>query len=162
MKLRAMRLELSKSYAVLRQAKDARDYSEQVLRWRMKEMVDDLSRLFADDDPAWYSFGLNRPSDPETPAVPERVEVIGGHPGTIHIHWVPAARANRYKVYIRKDGDDDYKPVLATYETYVALSGVTGHSNISVRVSSANRAGESALSSPAELVVTEEHFATSA
>jgi hypothetical protein len=66
-----------------------------LLRDRARGLIDELDQLIADDDPRWHAFGLNRPSDPETPEVPESLVLTAGPlgTGTVLADWADARRA---------------------------------------------------------------------
>src|ERR1041384_5701085 len=66
-------------------AKQTRDTAVDDLRARMSGLVGELGQLLEDDDPLWYAFGLSRPSDPETPGVPDAPVRTPGTPGSINV-----------------------------------------------------------------------------
>jgi hypothetical protein len=37
---------------------------------RFRAVIEEISKLLADDDPRWYDFGLIRPADPQAPGAP--------------------------------------------------------------------------------------------
>ena len=59
-------------------AKTVRDRTELELRWRMSGLIGELGQLLDDDDSAWWTFGLNRPSDPATPNIPDNLVLTAG------------------------------------------------------------------------------------
>jgi hypothetical protein len=158
--LKAARSQVGSSAAALTAAREARDHAEQALRWRMSGLIAELEQLLDDNDPSWYAFGLNRPSDRKIPAVPADVVVTAGLPGSIHVQWASAARARRYKIYKKTDGDADYQPIATTSDPIAVVNGLKIGATIYIQVTAANKAGESLPSSPAEFVVPGETLST--
>lgn len=71
-------------------------------RARLTGLRDELTQLIDNDDELWYAFGFSKPSDPDTPEVPENVVVTPGAPSShlLFINWDDAARAARYRVIV--------------------------------------------------------------
>lgn len=53
------------------QKKNVRDDAVNKLLIRLRGLVSELGQLLQDDDPRWNAFGLNLPSAPNTPDVPD-------------------------------------------------------------------------------------------
>jgi hypothetical protein len=130
---------------------------ERELRWRYSALIGELQLLLDGDDPTWYAFGLKRPSDPETPAIPDNVSVTAGLPGTIVVSWAAAQRADRYRIYKKEDGDGEFQPAQTTVDQEALITGLKGGSPVEIRVSAINNAGESLPSIPAQIVVPAEN-----
>jgi hypothetical protein len=134
-------------------AKAARDKAEADLRKCMNNLIKELRQLVAVDDPVWYAFGLNRPSDPARPPAPDELAVTAGAPGSIHVAWKAAPRAIRYRVYTKKDNEDGFQLTASTFDPTMTITGLAEGSDVFVQVSAANDAGESKPSVPAVIVV---------
>jgi hypothetical protein len=135
-------------------AKATRDQTVQALRIRMRGLIDELDQLLEDDDARWYAFGLNRPSDPQTPDVPEDLILAAGPAGTVIADWGNARRAERYRVFKQIVGTDaDFVFNQTVTESDATLSSLPSGETLKVRVTAANDAGESAPSVEQEIVV---------
>src|SRR6266571_4016612 len=113
----------------------------------------ELNQLLDEDDPLWYAFGLNRPSDPEAPGVPDNLVLTAGLPGAVHATWAPARRAGRYRVYKKEAGDEAFQPVLTTSESDATISALRAGGTVQIQVSAANDADESQPCAAVEIVV---------
>jgi hypothetical protein len=138
-------------------AKQQRKQKEQELRWRFNGLVNELGLLLEDDSPAWCAFGLSRPSDPAKPAIPDDVSLTAGLPGTIFVSWPAAKRADRYKIYKKEEGDDEFQPAATTVDRETLITGLKGGSPVEIQVSAINIAGESLPSIPAQIIVPPEN-----
>jgi hypothetical protein len=135
-------------------AKQTRETAMAALRTRMSGLIGELATLLKDDDPRWYTFGLNRPGDPETPGIPTNLVVVGGGAGTLLPHWVASRRAARYRLYKKVVGTDaDFVFVLTVTDTDATLSGLPSGATVQVQVTAANDAGESAPSAVVQILV---------
>lgn len=134
------------------QAKAVRDASIEKLRQRMIGLVRELNQLLEADDARWYAFGLNRPNDPETPAIATGLVATPGAPGILLLDWADARRAERYKVEIKKPSGTDFVEIAQVSDSEAMLTGLTSGTSVSLRVSSANEAGYALPSD--ELVTT--------
>lgn len=135
-------------------AKAARDTTIESLRNRMRGLVTELDQLLSDDDPRWYAFGLNRPSDPETPGIPDGLVLTPGPTGSVLADWADARRADRYRVFKQVVGvDADFVAVTSVTESDATLTGLPSGSTVKVRVTAVNAAGESQPSNEAQVVV---------
>jgi hypothetical protein len=120
-------------------------------RARLTGLREELGQLIEDDDDLWYAFGFEKPSDPETPEVPENLVATGGGPGTVFADWDDARRAESYRVTIR---DLATPPnVLATAiveESEHTFTGLPSGTDFKVEVTARNsKGGESGPSAPA-------------
>jgi hypothetical protein len=141
-------------------AKEERKQTEQELRLRFRALIVELGLVLNDDDPTWYAFGLSRPSDPKTPAIPKDVSVTAGLPGTIFVSWAAAPRADRYKIYKKEEGDADFQAAATTVVREALLTDLKGGRSVEIQVSAINIAGESLPSVPVEIVVPPESAPT--
>jgi hypothetical protein len=71
-------------------------------RSRLSGLRDELTQLIGPDDERWYSFGFDKPSDPETPEVPENLTAVAGAPGSgrVFVDFDDARRAESYRVRV--------------------------------------------------------------
>jgi hypothetical protein len=134
------------------QAKATRDAALEKLRQRMSGLVRELEQLLKDDDARWYAFGLNRPEDPETPAIAAGLVATPGAPGVLLLDWADARRAERYKVETKKTGDADFTEAAQVTDSEATLTALPTGATLTIRVLSANAAGYAQPSE--ELVVT--------
>jgi hypothetical protein len=151
--LKNTRAALDAGNSAVDAAKQVRKQKVKELRWRFSGLVAELRQLLDDEDSTWYTFGLSRPSDPETPAVPNDVSLTGGLPGTIFVSWAPARRAERYKVYKKEEGDAEFQTAATTAGLESQITGLKGGSPVEIQVSAINIAGESLPSIPVEIIV---------
>jgi hypothetical protein len=126
------------------------------LRKRLSGLLNELGDLLDDDDPRWYAFGFERPSDPETGNVPENVIVAPGAAGSgrIFVDWDDARRAEKYRATVTNTANPSV--VLATKiveESEATFDGLPAAASIRVIVTSLNDAGESQPSESASGIV---------
>ena len=123
----------------------------------MSGLLRELEQLLGAEDSRWYAFGLSRPADPETPAVPDDLALAAGVPGAVHAAWSPARRANRYRIYKKEAGDAEFQATATTTGLEATISGLKPGAAVEIQVAAANDAGESLPSDPAQIVVPPEH-----
>ncbi|MEY2519114.1 MAG: hypothetical protein QOF24_873, partial [Verrucomicrobiota bacterium] len=121
-------------------------------RARLGGLRDELTQLIDDDDERWYAFGFSKPSDPETPEVPENVVVTPGAPGShlLFIDWDDAFRASSYRVIVTNTAN----PPVELKNTIVSESEATFNDlapgPVKITIASRNsKGGESGPSAPA-------------
>jgi len=130
------------------------DGAVEALRKRERGLIDELTQLLTPDDARWYAFGLSRPSDPETPGVPDNLVLTPGAPGTINADWADALRAERYRLFKQIVGTDpDFVHVVTVTDSDATFNTVPSGSTVNVRVTAANDAGESQPSATVQIVV---------
>ena len=118
---------------------------------------EELTRKIGDDDERWYAFGFNKPSDPETPEVPENLVATPGAAGSkmLFLDCDDARRGEDYR-FIGRDGlgNEVFSELRAESEATVTLSAVASGTVLSVTVSARNNAGgESQPSAPITVTV---------
>jgi hypothetical protein len=71
-------------------------------RSRLTGLRDELSQLIEDDDELWHAFGFNKPSDPDTPEVPENLIATPGPAGshTMFFDWDDTPRGDSFRIII--------------------------------------------------------------
>lgn len=135
-------------------AKATRDTAVATLGTRMRGLIAELSQLLAADDPRWYAFGLSRPSDAQTPGVPDGLVLTPGTPGSVNADWADARRAARYRVFRQIIGTDpDFVHVATVTDSDATVNSFTSGMTVKVRVTAANDAGESQPSAEVQIVV---------
>ena len=122
-------------------------------RSRLSGLRNELGQLLEDDDERWYAFGFSKPSDPETPEVPENLVITPGPAGShmVFIDWDNALRATSYRVLIKRNvvNTPELKNIIVT-ESEVTVSDLDSATPITVTVSARNSKG--GASSPTEPV----------
>ena len=135
------------------QAKAVRDAALESLRQRMIGLVRELTQLIPGDDPRWYAFGLNRPDDPNIPAVATGLVATPGGPGILLLDWADARRAERYKVEAILPPATDWAEIVQVPASEATLTGLPTGAAITLRVLSANPAGYAQPSEPVTATV---------
>jgi len=132
----------------------ARDAAATALRNSLGGLVEELGRLLAADDPRWHQFGLNMPSDPETPEAVEGVVVTPGAPGVLHLDWPDTRRAQHYNVWVQVVGvDADFRKADRRDESDATLPGLPAGATVKIKITAANDAGEGPESAVVEAKV---------
>jgi hypothetical protein len=122
------------------------------VRSRLSGLRHELGQLLEDDDERWYAFGFSKPSDPDTPEVPENLVITPGAPGShmVFIDWDDSLRSTSYRVVIKKNaaGNPELKNVIVT-DSEVTISDIAAGTQIIVTVSGRNsKGGESGATPP--------------
>jgi hypothetical protein len=132
----------------------ARDAAATALGNCLGGLVEELGRLLAADDPRWHQFGLNMPSDPETPEGVEGVVVTPGAPGVLHLDWPDTRRAQHYNVWVQVVGvDADFRKADRRDESDATLAGLPAGATVNVKVTAGSDAGEGPASAVVEIKV---------
>lgn len=135
-------------------ARRARDAAYNALRKRVRDAIGEIGSLLDDDDPRWHAFGLNMPSDPDTPEPVSLVTLTAGLPGSLGASWSRAMRASRYRPFVQVVGvDQDFVAREAVHDLSVVLNTFTPGQTVRVKIVAANDAGEAPASPVAESVV---------
>lgn len=126
-------------------------------RVRLTGLRNELTQLLDDDDERWYAFGFVKPSDPDTPEVPENVVITPGSPGShlLFIDWDDAARATSYRVIVTNTATPPVQlKNQIVNESEVTFSDIPSGTAVKVTVSSRNSTGgESAATAPVNATV---------
>jgi hypothetical protein len=121
-------------------------------RSRLGGLRDELGQLLDDDDERWYAFGFSKPSDPDTPEVPENVVVTPGATGShlLFIDWDDALRATSYRVIVKNTANPPVElSNTIVNESEATLTNLASGAAVKTTVASRNfKAGESAASDP--------------
>ena len=114
---------------------------------------DELTQLLDNDDERWYAFGFDKPSDPNTPAVPEGLVLIPGASGShmMFIDWGDSRRGDSYRVLVKNTANPPVTLVdEIVKESEFNLNTVASGTAIKVTITARNKnGGESAESDPA-------------
>jgi hypothetical protein len=126
-------------------------------RSRLSGLRHELGQLLEDDDERWYAFGFSKPSDPDTPEVPENLVITPGPAGShlVFIDWDNALRGTSYRVLIKRNvvNNPELKNIIVT-ESEVAVNDIDSATPITVTVSSRNsKGGESSPTDPVNATV---------
>jgi hypothetical protein len=126
-------------------------------RSRLIGLREELTQLLDDDDERWYAFGFSKPSDIDTPEVPENLVVTPGAPGShlVFIDWDDSLRSTSYRVTVTKATPPTtrLKNLIVT-DSEAALNDLPSGIPIAVTVSGRNsKGGESAETSPVTTTV---------
>lgn len=134
--------------------KTARDTAKKALRLRLSGLVGELGQRLPDDDGRWRRFGLNLPSAPRVPKVPQDVVVNTNTPNEFFIMCAPAPYATHYRFFTQRPGVDE-EPVHVgnADEPMFHLTALTAGATFDVYVSAANAGAESRLSKVVQAVV---------
>jgi hypothetical protein len=137
-------------------AKNALETGLQDARTRLGGLRDELDQLIDADDERWYAFGFSKPSDPETPEVPENIVVTPGAPGShlLFIDWDDSLRGDSYRVVIMSTAN----PPVELKNEIVSESEATYNDlapgPVKITVTARNsKGGESAPSAPVTATV---------
>jgi hypothetical protein len=122
-------------------------------RTRLSGLRHELGQLLEDDDERWYAFGFSKPSDPDTPEVPENLVITPGAPGShmVFIDWDDSLRSTSYRVLIKKNapGNPELKNIIVN-DSEATVTDIASGTQIIVTVSGRNsKGGESGETDPA-------------
>jgi hypothetical protein len=136
------------------QAKQSRDTALQALRKREHDLIVELETLLTDDDARWHAFGLNMPSDPDTPEAVTSLALSLGAAGVIVASWPRAMRATRYRPYTQRVGvDADFVAHDPVHDETANLAGFTAGQTVKVKIVAANDAGEAGPGPTEEILI---------
>ena len=133
----------------------ARTVATDVLRKRVRALIDELTLLLSSDDAKWEDFGLNIPANP---SAPESVASLTATPlgnGRIDVTFSYATRATRFRVEVFVTGvDTEWRANKTVKDLEVILPGFTAAQVVKVRVVAGNDGGEAAPSPEASVTVS--------
>ncbi len=126
-----------------------------LLRKRVRGLINELGDLIADDDPRWEAFGLNIPANPSAPDPVTSVTVAALGNGRIEMSWAYATRALRFRVETFITAVDTEWQAKGSFKDLEAiLKGFTAAQVVKVRVIAGNDGGDAAPSPEASVTVT--------
>ncbi|MBI5775496.1 MAG: fibronectin type III domain-containing protein [Verrucomicrobia bacterium] len=135
-------------------AKQARDTALKNLRKRARDTIHELDHFLGDSDPLWHAFGLNMPSDPDTPEAVASVTLTPNLAGKVLVQWPGARRATRYRVFGKVlTVDAEFTSRATVTELSALLEGLPGGQTLQIYVVAANDAGVAGASPTAEVVI---------
>ena len=120
-----------------------------------RSAIDEIGECIPADDPRWYDFGLNRPTDGAQPGLPMHVVVTAMGGGRVLVQQAGARRANSFNYYRQITGTDP-KPVKVVNQsgTTLVIDSLPAGATVQVTVTAVNNAGEGQPSAPISIVVT--------
>jgi len=126
-------------------------------RDRLTGLRTELEQLISDDDDRWYAFGFDKPSDPNTPAVPANLTVVPGAPGSKMLinDWDNSRRADAYRLCaaLKTDGTEEANEITSETQFTLTLSALASGTIVVLTVTARNDTGESGPSDPVEIAV---------
>lgn len=135
-------------------AKQARDIALKNLRKRVRGLTNELADLIEEDDARWHAFGLNMPSDPDTPEAVEAVSLAANMAGKVVVTWPRARRATRYRIFAQVlTVDADFVNVETVHDREAMLESLPSGKTLKVKIIAANDAGEAPASPIAQIAV---------
>ncbi len=138
---------------ITRNALELRNVKFKAVRTRIIDLTKELALVLTPLDNRWLDFGLNRPGQLVTPAVPGKVSVaVSGNSATVK--WQASARAQYYRVWKKVIGvDEDYSPVGSPTDLDFAMGDLPAGTQIEIVVSAVNSGGESQKSQKVTITV---------
>ena len=114
-------------------------------RARLSGLRTELDQTLSDNDPLWYAFGFERPSDPETAEVPVHVVLTPGAVGshTLFTNWDDARRADSYRVRVLSTATPPVELAARIVTESEAMFTSLAPGAVKVVVTAINEAGES-------------------
>jgi hypothetical protein len=135
---------VSNQKLILGTAKTARDAAFDALRNRLRALFKELNTLLDPLSNVYPTFGFNKPGALATPAVPSNVIAVLGLNNNIDVTWNAAARAERYRVWVKVHGvDADFVLKDTREELDCKLIGLPANTKVEIAVSAINNGGES-------------------
>ncbi len=132
----------------------ARTAATDMLRKRVRGLIDELSLLLSPDDAKWEDFGLNIPANPSAPEAVASVSAVALGNGRIDVTFPYATRATRYKVEVFVVGvDTAWRLGKSVKDLEVILPGFTAGQTVKLRVIASNDGGDAAPSAEGSVVV---------
>lgn len=117
----------------------------------------ELADLISADDDRWYAFGFEKPSDPDSPAVPANLTVATGAAGskTVIADWDDARRAESYRLCaaLKSDGTEVANEIVQDCQYSLTLSAQSAGTVVVLTVTARNHTGESGPSNAVETAV---------
>lgn len=124
-------------------AKVTRDVCLQQLRRRMISLRTELSLLLSADDPRWYEFGFNRPSDGRLADPVAHLGAQPAGPGQLHVTWDRSRLATNYRVTrLIRNVDTEPVEVGLFADPDATITGLPAGSTVIIGVSAHNSAGD--------------------
>lgn len=134
--------------------KGVRDNDVDALFEEVSETTGELDDLLADNDPRWEIFGLNIPANPSAPGGVATLTVTAAGTGRELAAWPYAARAEYYRVFLKRVGvDADPVNIADPHDLEYTLKSLTPGGTIEVYVVPMNDGGAGAASPTVSKVV---------
>jgi len=131
-------------------AKSAYEAGVKACRNRLTALREELNLLLGPEDERWYSFGFDRPGDPETPEVPDNLTTIPGAPGshTLFIDWDDARRAEGYRVTLLNAATNDPVDSRLTTDSEATFTGLPAGISVKITITARLTNGAESPASP--------------
>jgi hypothetical protein len=145
--LRNAEAAVNSQKAVVGAAKEARDAAFTTMRNRLRALFKELSALLDPMSNLFLTFGFNKPGALAIPAIPKNVIAVLLGNNSISVEWDAAARAERYRIWVKVHGVDTDFVLRDTWEELAYLhNDVPANTKVEIAVSAINNGGESARS----------------
>ena len=134
--------------------KTTRDADVEALYDEVSATIAELSDLLSDTDPRWEAFGLNIPASPNPPPGVASLTVSAAGTGRELASWPYAARADYYRVFLKRVGvDADFVNVADPKDLEYTLKALTPGTTIELYVVPMNDGGDAPASPTVSKVV---------
>lgn len=147
------RQAVGNALSAIETAAQVRDAARDAFRDRYRGTIGELEQLLEAEDPRWYDFGLNRPSDPVTPGIPDNVTATALGGGRVLGQIGGARRANSFNYYFKRAADAEPVKATNTEGTQFTFEGLPVGETVEITVTGVNDAGEGQPSEPVSVVV---------
>jgi hypothetical protein len=118
----------------------------------LSNLRNELEQIITDDDERWYAFGLDKPSDPGTPTIPENVAVTPGAPDSrmLIVNFDDGRRDESYRVTAKKNADGVEITNIIVYEseTTFTFADLAAGTLVDITVTGRNAKGETQPTAP--------------
>lgn len=136
-------------------ALSTRDAAVDVLRKRVRGLIDELTILLPSNDPRWEDFGLNIPANPRAPEPVKSITAAALGNGKIELITEYATRATRFRVEQFIVGvDTEWQLKVNAKDLEMVLKGYTLGQVVKLRVVAANDGGNAAPSPEVQVTVS--------
>lgn len=137
-RIRAAHAAVNQNKSALAVAVEVKDAAVQTLRDRYRSLIRELDIVLTEEDPRWRRFGLRMPAQPTMPQPVESLTAEALGEGRVQLTWPRAPQARRYRVQMRRAGEELFTNVLTVHDLEALLSDLTIGTDLDFRVLSAN------------------------
>ncbi|MDQ6654713.1 MAG: hypothetical protein M3Y80_02720 [Verrucomicrobiota bacterium] len=121
-----------------RNAKKVRDAARTTLENDVRDVIGNLRRKLAKDDPRWLAFGLNMPVTKTTPGQPTNVTAQAQENGDVLVQCTPVPLAVRYRWRMRLAGETAYTLAARSVEPSAMIRSVQAGATVEIIVQGVN------------------------
>ena len=124
---------------------DVLEADEKALRRRFSGTVSECRQLLPADSALYEALGLNIPANPTPPEPVTATTATPAGPGRLLIEWLPARRAEAYRVMVKVVGTDP-EPVQAERAEALeyTLKNLPAGATVEIRIIATNEGGDAA------------------